>query len=233
MLQNTLLCACNDSVCCIVLCCCMGPHYGTLNARKTIRMSPEQARHNQLRSGAGREAPVQCTIAYAAPEVLCAYVQPSRIVAQPAQDVYALGVMVFEVLTHARVFPSSACAAALTAATGESQYPWEVPETELDSAFCRSKIRNMLTACLSREPNERPTAAQLCEQLIAIGDSTLVAPDAETADHFVMPKPRRASADADAGEQFVMPPYRSAGSRRAASRNNEQRASGDNELKTC
>ena len=137
---------------------------------------------------AGQEAPVQCTVAYAAPEVLRAYVQGARIAAHPAQDVYALGVMVYEVLTHSRALtPVGSSAAAVAAANGESQYPWELSGDKLSLAFSRSRIRGMLAACLARDPGARPSAAWLCEQLIGVGDATLVAADAEAASISVTP----------------------------------------------
>ena len=112
----------------------------------------------------------------------------STIAAQPAQDIYSLGVMVFEALTHARALPAfGASSAAVAAATGAQQYPWELADDKLSPAFGRSKIRGMLAACLAREASARPTAARLCEQLIGIGDATLASADAEAAGYFVTP----------------------------------------------
>ena len=159
---------------------------GKGDVQRTCGVPPKQ--HHAHGLCAGNSADTRCTVAYAAPELLVAQQQRSSVTAQPAQDVYALGLIVFEALTHARALPAcGACAAAAAAAAGAQRYPWEAAEDQLSPAFGRSKLRGTLAACLARNPAERPTAAQLCEQLISIGDATVSRAGEAGDDYFVLP----------------------------------------------
>jgi serine/threonine protein kinase len=104
------------------------------------------------RGPAGELAPLQCTVAYAAPEVLNAYKRNEHIAAHPAQDVWALGVMVYEALTHSHALPrETSNDVAFELAAGKQQYLWE--RDELDPAYAKSKLRGCVAACLARDPN--------------------------------------------------------------------------------
>ena len=68
----------------------------------------------------------RCTIAYAAPEILGAYAARQRAPADPAQDVWALGVIAYECLTFTRAFPAfSPAESVFAAAAGHAQYAWD------------------------------------------------------------------------------------------------------------
>ena len=55
-------------------------------------------------NAAGEVAPLSLTMAYAAPETVEAYVRGEKtVVADSAVDVWAVGVMAFELYTHRRV----------------------------------------------------------------------------------------------------------------------------------
>ena len=113
---------------------------------------------------AGEEASSQCSLAYAAPEVLQSCAAGMRIPAQPAADIWALGVTVYEALTGTLVFPPFLMKPAdiHAAASGSAHYPWEVDH---DVQFSRYRIRPVVEACLARDAAARPSAAQLLAQL--------------------------------------------------------------------
>lgn len=53
------------------------------------------------------------------------------------------------------------------------EYPWE--ERPLTStAFARSRVRNPVLQCLSRDPAERPSAEGLAQVIDRISNSTMV-----------------------------------------------------------
>lgn len=93
-----------------------------------------------------------------------------NVPADPAQDIWALGMMAYECLTHSTVFPVYMSPEAVFAtAAGDAQYPWEVANK--DPSFHKSKARPVITACLSREPRKRPTAQQLLKMIDALGNN--------------------------------------------------------------
>jgi serine/threonine protein kinase len=110
------------------------------------------------------------TLAYAAPEVLAAFAGRQMIPADPAQDIWALGVMAYECLTHSTVFPTFRNPRIVFAvAAGQSKYPWE--EDVLDETFRRSRARKLVLACLDRNPRSRVTAAELLKTIDAFGNT--------------------------------------------------------------
>jgi serine/threonine protein kinase len=120
---------------------------------------------------AGDAITEQCTVAYCAPEVLLALETSSALSAAPAQDVFSLGVLACESLTHRRMsvfFDSDSMAS--DAAAGRLLYPWE--ESTLDPLFERSKLRHALAACLARDPSDRPAVPLLRTMLDAVGQQT-------------------------------------------------------------
>lgn len=106
---------------------------------------------------------------YAAPEVVHALEAGSRsMTVDSAVDVWALGVIAFELLTGERAFPAfnmsaAECErAAQEGIAGRAQLPWEgdTPEVALRLKKLRGLSRSVLQ-CLHRSPAERPTAAAL------------------------------------------------------------------------
>jgi serine/threonine protein kinase len=82
----------------------------------------------------------QFTPAYAAPEVLLAYEQKFPFAADPSQDIWAVGVMLYEALTCSKAAPpGTSTAGYLELARGDRAYPWEA--AVLDADFERSKVR--------------------------------------------------------------------------------------------
>lgn len=137
---------------------------------------------------AGEELSAACTLGYAAPEVVRALAEGRRVEIAGAHDVWALGVMVFEAFTGGpAIAPTSGRQHVIDLANGHTSYLWEcltenesantaevcrVSEglsTEQASAFLRSKARGAVVACLQREPEECPSAAQLLEMLNELG----------------------------------------------------------------
>ena len=79
------------------------------------------------------------------------------------QDIWALGVTVYEAITGDSALPSRR-GAAYACAAGDASYPWEVyvPRSLLDSGHSR-----LVLACLARDSAARPTAAAVQS---ALGD---------------------------------------------------------------
>ncbi|MFF3857182.1 serine/threonine-protein kinase [Micromonospora sp. NPDC002575] len=104
-----------------------------------------------------------------------AYVAPERLdgaPAQPATDIYSLGVLLYETLTGQVPYPADTweqLAAALEA--GDEPPPLEVPGLP-------SEVARICLRCLSRQPRDRPTAHQVA---LALRDQLLPAdPQAAT-----------------------------------------------------
>ena len=107
---------------------------------------------------AGAKTGLSFSLNYAAPEVLAVQAAGGRVVtADAAADVWALGVVAYELLTGARVFPVNAAAETVRAQIlGAQKLPWEAaPPRALRTA------RNSVLHCLSRDPDLRPSAAQV------------------------------------------------------------------------
>ena len=125
---------------------------------------------------AGKEAPAQCTLGYAAPEVIRAFDDKALVTVDPAQDVWALGVMVFEAFTRKpAVDPFGGVEGCVALARGDKQYPWEAEEQA--KAFGGSRARQLVESCLAREPEKRPSAAALVDAINMISNRTEAAQD--------------------------------------------------------
>ena len=114
---------------------------------------------------------MQCSPAYAPPEVLQSYAAGMRTTAHPSADVWALGVMVYEALTDDAVFPPFVTAArdVFAAARGSVRYPWEL---DRDAQFSRYRVRPAVEACLARDPAARPSAVQLITMIDRLANVT-------------------------------------------------------------
>jgi serine/threonine protein kinase len=113
---------------------------------------------------AGVRAPMFFTLAYAAPELIAAFEagQESHIT-EPAVDVWALGVIAFEMLTGESMFePFAGQDAALSAIAGRTHMPWEGPRrNELLAKLCA--LQPHVQECLQRDPLKRPTIDKVVE----------------------------------------------------------------------
>ena len=91
-----------------------------------------------------------------------AYVSPERLdgkPAEPATDVYGLGVLLFEMVAGAPPYPVDTWA---ELAAARAAGPGELPPG-LPAAF-----RDLVLRCLAGEPHERPTAAEVRDLLTAL-----------------------------------------------------------------
>jgi serine/threonine protein kinase len=88
----------------------------------------------------GEVASTQFTPAYAAPEILQNFQQDIPIEAHPSQDIWALGVMLYEALTCSKLaLPGTPIESLMELAKGDKLYPWE--SAVLDVNFDRSRVR--------------------------------------------------------------------------------------------
>jgi serine/threonine-protein kinase len=92
-----------------------------------------------------------------------AYVSPERLdgkPAEPATDVYGLGVLLFEMVTGQPPYPVDTWEElAVARAAGPGELPSGLP-----AAF-----RDLVARCLRDEPSERPSAAEARDRLAALG----------------------------------------------------------------
>lgn len=107
---------------------------------------------------AGARTGLSFSLNYAAPETVAAHESGARtIVADAAADVWALGVLAYELLAQRRVFPVTTSAQAVRdALSGRAPLPWETREP----AALRTLKRSVL-ACLCRDAAARPAAADV------------------------------------------------------------------------
>ena len=99
---------------------------------------------------------------YCAPEVVAdpslpLEQQPSTVVTRAA-DIWAVGVIAFELLTQERVFPPEATVEDVVCALRGAGLPWE--RGAVRCARLRG-LRGAVLACLARDPARRPSAAAL------------------------------------------------------------------------
>jgi serine/threonine protein kinase len=106
---------------------------------------------------AGVAASLEFTLAYAAPEIVAAYEAGKRTeVVDSAADVWALGVIAFELLTDTRTFPADTQASAIIdALLGRAALPWEGPQSDELLPKLRMFRRTVLD-CLNRDAAQRP-----------------------------------------------------------------------------
>jgi serine/threonine protein kinase len=108
-------------------------------------------------SAAGQRTDLSLTLAYSAPEVMASYESKQRThIATAAADVWALGVIAFEMLTGEPIFPPLATHSEISsAAIGRSEMPWEGPRRGELLRKLRVFEASVLE-CLERDPGKRP-----------------------------------------------------------------------------
>jgi serine/threonine protein kinase len=109
------------------------------------------------------------SLPYTAPEVILIVKRPVRgvpaSVATTAADVWALGIIAFELLTNERVFADGAPSEAIRRCLeGHSPLPWE--DGASGSERRRQKLRGLrriVMPCLNRDPRKRPSALKVLQ----------------------------------------------------------------------
>lgn len=104
------------------------------------------------------------SLVYAAPETVHALeAKAPTVTAGAAVDIWAVGVIAFELLSGERVFPYAAARPDILAAiAGRTPLPWE--DGAPRAAALRARMRGLkrtVMQCLRRDPERRPTAAEL------------------------------------------------------------------------
>jgi serine/threonine protein kinase len=114
---------------------------------------------------AGTDVQPLCTLAYAPPEVVMALESRTNITAEPAHDVWALGVIAFESFSRISLLSKLGAnrAMCLKLAQGEEKYPWE--EIQIESEYRDSRVRSVVEACLARDAAMRPSAEEVCRAI--------------------------------------------------------------------
>jgi serine/threonine protein kinase len=114
---------------------------------------------------AGAVAPLPSngtSLAYSAPEVMASIgnSSPPSATSSVAADMWALGVVAFELLTNERAFPPATPPHAIHAALcGQAPLPWEDGAEGVEARRERLRgLRRLVMPCLARNPEQRPAA---------------------------------------------------------------------------
>ena len=113
------------------------------------------------------------SIGYAAPELIHALEAGERsVVADPSMDMWALGVIAYELLTCTSVFPyGESKQGAMDQLAGRKQLPWETSDKDEKLSRLR-RLKGTVLQLLHRDPAQRPTAKQVVNSWNHFFDST-------------------------------------------------------------
>lgn len=115
---------------------------------------------------AGQTCPLSLSLLYAAPEAVQGLEAGQRtMIADPASDMWALGVISFELLTASRAFSRSMNADDIRdAIAGRTSLPWETHDFRKKHVPELRMLRRSVLSCLNRNPQHRPTSTALLQQ---------------------------------------------------------------------
>lgn len=127
---------------------------------------------------AGLAARLTFSPVYAPPETLRVFHGgATSVTADAAVDIWAIGVMAFELLLHKRAFSALAWPKfdVMYAALGKRAYDWESEVGTFRTIPELRVLSKVVHACLQRDPLKRPTAAELLHLLNSLYDASLTA----------------------------------------------------------
>lgn len=114
------------------------------------------------------------SVAYTAPEILLAVTpgSPAHALASTSGDVWALGLLAFELLTNERVFPPGTPPEDIHAKlVGGAPLPWEAGAEGVEKRWKKLRgLRRLVLKCLARDPTNRPSAKSLMQSWMHIFD---------------------------------------------------------------